>query len=583
MIETLTRKPLFKKAVEQGRGFRDFVSERMSGGGRKGIALKAFAGLFCAALGWIFVGTMLDYGEASALAAAEGSPQSDGQLPSVVPLAWQAVGVLLALAGFVVSLFLKEEFHFESRRGDRVVLVLWLLAGAALAAWLPSDVIATQEAVSGKALAGETPSIPAYLGGLFVVSLLIVSIPVASMVYFRLGLMDRYLVNSFLSPFLFCLCSFMAIWIIGDLTDNGNWLMGFSLGELFLFYAAQIPYVVLFVMPIAMLLSGLFALSKMSKSNEFISMIGAGRSVVRVLAPLFIVGAHFTLICVALKYEWAPSAVGYKEAVLQAAKEREWAARHGNVRRRELWAKRGWMHVNEVGHRTWFVGRVPLDLSNAMGDVVVWQLDAESQPVEVYTARWGQWFVEEDGSRWEFTNVKVYRYGEDGIPTIEAHRTYEIVDWSETPWKVLSSSQDPEFLGLPGLTMYLNAHADLDGKSLAPFRTNWWYIFAEPFIGLALLIVAAPLGIVYSRRASMAGVTGAIVVFAFMYVMRGTTLPLGHRGVLSPFLAAWSTNFVVAAIGLSLLWFRARNREIPRLGDCVKALFARRSAAGVRA
>jgi len=570
MIESLTRKPLIRAAVARGRLLFERLSDRIGGGGRTGLALKLFTGFYLAALVWVFHGTVASYAKASD--AVAGTPPGEllAAIPSVAPLIWRGVAALLAFAAFVACLFLKEGLRAEQGRERLVVSVLWLVAGAALAAWLPSDFIATREAMAGKALAGETPSIPAYFGMLLVVSALILSIPVAAMCYFRLGLMDRYVVDSFLSPFFFCLCSFVAIFVIGDLTDNGSLFIGLPVAEVFAFYASQLPFVLVFVMPIAVLLSGLFTLSKMSKSNEFISMVGSGRSVWRILAPLFAVGFHATLICVALKYEWAPSAAGYKEAVVQAGKEREWYANQGSERPEALWAKRGWMHVNEVDQRTWFVGRVPFDLSKEMGDVVVWQLDDESRPVEIVVARGAQWRVATEAARWEFSDLKVYRYGEDGIPEIEVRDTLVIEDWAETPWMVLSSSQDPEFLGLPGLAMYLNAHSELDEKSLAPFRTNWWYVFAEPFLCLALLMVAAPLGINYSRRSSMAGVTGAIIIFALMYLMRGTTLALGHGGFVSPFVAAWSTNFAVAGLGLFLLWFRARNREIPRFRDCLR-------------
>ena len=122
--------------------------------------------------------------------------------------------------------------------------------------------------------------------------------------------------------------------------------------------------------------------------------------------------------------------------------------------------------------------------------------------------------------------------------------------------------------------MYLRANEDMDQRALAPFWTNWWYIFAEPAACFVMILVAAPLGIVYSRRGVMAGVTGAIIIFALMYIMRGTLLAMGQGGRISPFMAAWGTNIVIALIGVVLLWFRARNREVPTL----KSLFRKWTA-----
>ena len=441
--------------------------------------------------------------------------------------------------------------------------------------WLPTDIIDTQAAISGKALAGEVPSIPAYFGKLFLISLLILSIPAAALLYFRLSLMDRYVVHNFLSPFSFCLFSFIAIWVIANFTDNGGSFSGLTFGQILTFYVVQIPFMILFVMPIAVLLSGLFAMSKMSKSNELITMIGSGRSVTRILVPLIAVGGYASLIGLAFKYEWAPASVGYTEAILETAERETWVKKHGQRLRDDIWAKRGWMHVNEHDKRSWFVGRVPFTLSDDMADVVVMQLDERDQPTMMWIAKRAKWVWNANPPKWVLSGVRVYTYDENHIPLIESKGSVEITDWAETPWKVLSSSQNPEHLGIPGLTMYLNANRELDDLSLASFKTNWWYVFAEPLACLALLLVAAPLGIVYSRRGAMGGVTGAIVIFALMYVMRGTFLAMGHSNRMSPFMAAWLTNILVGITGLILLWLKARNREIPKLKTLLSTFTSR--------
>ena len=571
MIDWLTRSWVFRFWEGVFRWVRKTTDRVLSLGDTSGLAMKVFMGGLAFGLALQFQGTLGEYKEASGALRDAGTPGALQEIPSFAPLVWQGMGVFFALAAFLTSLWIRESTTGEvERRGRLIVTALWIAAVAALCSWLPTDIVATQEAISGKALAGENPSIPAYLGGLFLTTLLILSVPGMAMIYFRLSLMDRYVVHSFLSPFSLCLFSFMAIWVIADITDNGPAFGGMTAGGILQFYVVQIPFVILFVMPIAVLLSGLSALSKLSKSNELISMIGAGRSVLRILIPLFVAGIYASLISLAFKYEWAPSSVGYKEAVMETALRKIQAEKIGEEITQDLWAKRGWMHVNEVDRRTWFVGRIPFRLSDEMADVVVWKLTPEGHPETIWKAERARWLAGAEPARWELVNVKVYTYDEEHIPRIKSYDLLPIEDWSETPWKVLSSSQNPEYLGIPGLTMYLNANSDMDKVNLAPFRTNWWYVFAEPLSCLALILVATPLGIQYSRRASMAGVTGAIIIFAMMYLMRGTFLALGQRGTFNPVMAAWATNIIVAAIGVFMLWFRAQNREIPKLRNLFK-------------
>lgn len=552
---------------------------------RRGLALKIFMCILAVGLGALFNRSLVDYLEATRVAPTTLEAFSSAQeyAPSAASLIWQGLGVFLALVAFLSSLWINSRMG-EERRSGFIVMALWVAAIAGLLAWLPADILATKQAIAGKALAGETPSIPAYIGKLFFVAVVILSIPAAAMVYFRLSLMDRYVVHSFLSPFFFSLLSFISIWVIADLTDNAPAFAGLPARDMLTFYVVQVPFVILFVMPIAILLSALFSLSKMSKTNEFISMVGSGRSVVRILAPIFIIGAYSSLISLAFKYEWAPSSVGYKEALIETANQERYALKNDTEIIQDVWAKRGWMHVNEVGRRTWFVGKVPYKLSDEMADVVVWQLREDEKLEKIWKAMRAKWVWDAIPPKWILTDAQEWSYDEEQVPKWKSHETLEIESWSETPWKVLSSSQNPEFLGLPGLSMYLNAHAESEEESLASFKTNWWYIFSEPLSCMALVLVAAPLGIVYSRNNVMSGVAGAIAVFAMMYVLRGSFIALGHRGVLPPFLAAWGTNFLVAALGLFLLWFRARNRDIPKVKEVFKGLIvgfgAMRSSGG---
>ena len=543
---------------------------------RRGLALKIFMCILAVGLGLLFNRNFVDYLEATRVAqkAIEALSDMREYAPSKASLIWQGLGVFFALVSFLSSLWINERMG-EERRSGFIVMALWFAAIAALLAWLPADILATKQAIAGKALAGEAPSIPAYIGKLFFIAVVISSIPVAAMVYFRLSLMDRYVVHSFLSPFSFCLLSFISIWVIADLTDNAPAFAGLPARDMLTFYVVQVPYVILFVMPIAVLLSALFSLSKMSKANEFISMVGSGRSVVRILAPIFIIGAYSSLISLAFKYEWAPSSVGYKEALIETANQERFALSNGTEIIQDVWAKRGWMHVNEVERRTWFVGRVPYKLSDEMADVVVWQLREDEQPEKIWKAMRAKWVWDAIPPKWILTEAQEWSYDEEQVPKWKSYAMLEIESWSETPWKVLSSSQNPEYLGLPGLSMYLDAHSDSEEESLASFRTNWWNIFSEPLTCLALVLVAAPLGIVYSRSNAMSGVAGAIAVFAMMYVMRGSFIALGHRGALPPFIAAWGTNFLVAALGVFLLWFRARNRDIPKVKEVVQTLIIR--------
>ncbi|MCK5923798.1 MAG: hypothetical protein KAG66_22885, partial [Methylococcales bacterium] len=190
MIKFLTSNRL-AKAIKKYR-------EKSSGAGDgKGLAIKVALACLLVGLSVLFMRAYRTHSDTSedmraAIALTEGMEQGDNALallPPTFPLVGKGVGVFLALIGFVLSLLIKNRVDGESRRSRLIIAALWFAAIAALISWLPADILKTQAAISGKALAGETPSIPVYFGKLALVGFLILSPPIMASFYFRISLM----------------------------------------------------------------------------------------------------------------------------------------------------------------------------------------------------------------------------------------------------------------------------------------------------------------------------------------------------------------------------------------------------------
>ncbi len=562
-------------------GIRDWVGATVEGADQKAVAVQLFMLFLAIGVSAIFVNTLGAYNDTFAEISEliEIGKAKEFELPTRVPSITQGIGSIIVVIAFLLSIRLRGRLS-EVRRAKLTISIFWVAAIGVMVAWLPSDFAVTQSSLLGKAMGGELPSTWAYGGKLLLIGALILSFPISVMLHYRSSLMDQYVMRNFLTPFTFCLIGFLAIWIIADLIDNVTDLAGASPGTVLTFYLVQIPYMVVFVLPATLLLSLLYSLSKMSTSNELISMIGSGRSVMRVLRPLFMIGMFCALVALVFKYEWAPNSIGYKESLLALIKQDRLDERNKRKRRDKdeanKIAKLGWMHVNEVDNRTWFVGRVPRDLKDKMISVVIWQMGENGEPAVIWKARSAAWLHGMSPPEWWLYAGKTYTYNENGVPRVQSFEKLRLPGWRETPWKVLSSSQNAEHLGFPGLTMYLKSNSDYDRVELAPFRTNAWDTFAEPFWCFVMVLVSAPLGIVYSRRGVLGGVAASIVIFALMYVTRGTLIALGQAAYIPAGLAAWGNNLIFALVGCILLWFRARNREVPKLKTLIRRLFSRK-------
>src|SRR6201987_845528 len=123
-------------------------------------------------------------------------------------------------------------------------------------------------------------------------------------------LLDRYVIRNFLQAYLYCIAGFISIWLIFDVSDNISTFIDQHIGFLLTirYYATQIPQVLIILLPVSLLLALLFALGRMSRANEIVSMLTAGVSVPRVLLPLIAIGLLTVAATTALNYSLAPHA-----------------------------------------------------------------------------------------------------------------------------------------------------------------------------------------------------------------------------------------------------------------------------------
>src|SRR2546423_4754195 len=105
-------------------------------------------------------------------------------------------------------------------------------------------------------------------------------------------LLDRYVIRNFAQVYFYCIAGFISIWLIFDVSDNISTFIDQHIGLWLVvrYYATQVPQVLIILLPVSLLLSLLFALGRMSRANEIVSMLTAGVSLPRVLLPLFGIG-----------------------------------------------------------------------------------------------------------------------------------------------------------------------------------------------------------------------------------------------------------------------------------------------------
>jgi lipopolysaccharide export system permease protein len=371
-----------------------------------------------------------------------------------------------------------------------------------------------------------------------------------------LGILDRYLLKNFLVPFFYALFGSLGIWLVYDLGVEGPRFLELHLSfrVIALYYLAQVPYMLVLWMPLAVLLGLLYVLTRMSRRNEIVAMLGAGRSVPRVLFPLMLSGLLLSGVCIYLNYELAPKGYYVMNNMMD-----EVSKGHSKITYLD-----GHVFVNRRAHRIWFIQLLNTRTNEVKGleitqqdkdEVIQWVAYAKSAVHD--TAR----------QIWILYDGKISQVDADGNVTDEEFfNKKEISGWSETIWQLGSSALAGRMMTVPELQHYLRVNADFPKSTLAEYRTQLWYRFSLPMNVLLIVLVASPLCVVFSRRGALGGVAGGLFLFILLFGIGNVFTALGTGSRVSPLVAAWSPVAAFFLIGVLLVYLRSTHRSIPFLG-----------------
>lgn len=368
-------------------------------------------------------------------------------------------------------------------------------------------------------------------------------------------LLDRYVLGHFLQAYLYCIAGFTSIWFIFDVSDNISTFLDQRISRVLIlkYYLTQLPQILVILLPVALLLALLFALGRMSRSNEIVSMLTSGVSLPRILAPLLVAGLLTTAFSTALNYSLAPHGEYAHKKLLEDP-----------ASRRQMLGLTAQIFRNRTDNRTWFIQQF-YPGENKFNNVHIVQQDANDniKTAYIFTAL----YYYPENHAWEFRQGKILHYDEAGNITDVANYvdTMTITDWSETPFRLSSANLRAEHLSVPELREYLQFNSDFPATLLAPFETHLVYRIALPWTCAVVALIAASLGVGYSRRDVLSSVAAAILlVFAMNFVMH-LFLALGEGARIPSWAAAWTPNVIFGVVGAILLYYRSTNREPPRL------------------
>src|SRR5688572_13200599 len=336
-------------------------------------------------------------------------------------------------------------------------------------------------------------------------------------------LLDRYLLREFATPFCYCFFGFYVFWVSFDLLSQLDMFQRnkLSAGDVLKYYLIKMPDQFSVVIPVALLLALLYALTHHARHNELTAIRAAGISLWRLSLPYFAVGFVLAVVTFATNEFWLPDSI--------AAAQRFLGVEQGGRKTANRHVLRNVGFSNTAKNRRWFIESYNLRTHEMIRPRVEWTLVTGTRR-EVSAER-GFW----NGDAWVFTNVQELVYppikGALPGPPIETN----LLVWtelSETPAEIESeikiariNSSDLRQIRKAQFSIkeILDYQARNPGKGdkSRVLDTKLHGRLAAPFTCVVVVLIALPFGAMTGRRNVFVGVASSIVIcFAYFVLVQ---------------------------------------------------------------
>jgi len=357
--------------------------------------------------------------------------------------------------------------------------------------------------------------------------------------------LDLYVGVRFLKMILMAVLAFVVIFISVDAFEHfSRWVdKDVGLVTFAKYYWYGLPYIIVLVMPVALLLCSLFLVSSLARRNELVAMRAAGISIPRIFLPMIAIG-FLASVFVMVVGDFVVSDATYRQTVVKRVEID--GKEPVNYRMRHNFAHRTvGGAILEIGY---FNGRAE-EMTNVS---VEWYDDSSrvTRRLEAHRMWWAD-------SVWVATRVRDRRFGPEGAVLFETADTAAVPAITDTPQEFGTRQKTPEEMNFFQLLDYIERVRQAGGDPRGDLVELYLKIFF-PLANLIMVLVGAPLAARNPRSGKSTSVGIAIfLAFLFFSMVRfGQTL--GHKGALPPLAAAAMADAVYILLGAFLLYRTAR-------------------------
>lgn len=351
----------------------------------------------------------------------------------------------------------------------------------------------------------------------------------------------RYLAREVTAAVLLVLAAFLALFsffdLIGELRDVGQ--SGYQLHHALAYIALHLPGRVYELMPIAVLIGTLYALSTLARHSEMTVLRASGLSTGRLLWTLLQLALLFGAITLLIGEFVAPPA----ERAARQLRLSVVSALVAQDFRTGLWVKDGMTFVNVRA----------VTPETQLRGIRIYDFDERAQLRSVSDAAEGDYLPP---ASWRLKNVVRTRLDGDrgSVETLP-----EMVWKSALNPDILSVLLvKPESMSILNLMAYID-HLAANKQTTQRYEIALWKKLVYPLAALVMIALALPFGYQHNRVAGVSlKIFAGVMVGVFFHMLNGLFSSLGAINAWPPLASAAAPSLIFMAAAAVMLWWTER-------------------------
>jgi lipopolysaccharide export system permease protein len=343
-------------------------------------------------------------------------------------------------------------------------------------------------------------------------------------------------------PSLFGLSAFTLIFVATQILNISRLVseQHAQLGAAAEYFLWQLPSIVVLVIPMALLLGTLLALQRLSGESELIAMRAGGISLIRIVAPLLVLGFLCSLVALVLQEAVVPIAQDRATYLLNEV------IKHVGLSERDLT-----ITTDLPGGARQLTAATSFEAATgSLRNVTVVQYDRDQRPEQIIFSRLARY----DDPTWIFTDATTYLFKDDGTTISSVDPTLR-VDIGERPAEIARSRthNNPDEMSRAELRDLI-AEGHLGADDRRKYQSAYDAKLARPFACFVFTLIALPFGLRPSRGGGTSLGFGLAVAIVFVYYVMSTVfLGVGQSSLALSLPGAWAPNMIFTLIGAQLL------------------------------